>query len=374
MAKGRCSLCGGKLSGGRCTLCGLDNSIYRRERSYAKSGSSRYGSWKEERSHTAPPAQEKPLHSIPHTQKPETGHAAGGRQKLAGNVQRPGRGSAVRRKPGTWGCITAVIILAAVLLNFLPDLIEFGEEIIRDISGESSDSGMSGDTYDVMQDYDPYEYVTRQIPAAGEPYETVAGAGVYKVGVHIPEGVYRAELEEGSGALSISDEENGIYYSVYFDPDEGYGWVTEEDDIRLYNGAELKIDSGVILKLSAENAQPLVQTAAENPLTEPVTLEAGTYVAGEGELPEGIYDITAKEEREDEYGYTSISIIYPNGSTEFFWVDGPDYALTTENYTDISVKNIVIPAGTEISVEYGDAVLTPGEGYYDVDYSQYMEQ
>lgn len=91
-------------------------------------------------------------------------------------------------------------------------------------------------------------------------------------------------------------------------------------------------------------------------------------------VPEGIYDLTADTSEEDDYGYSSITLIYPNGDSRYLWADGPDYAVTTPQYTDISVRNIVIPEGTEISVEYGDVILTPGEGYYDVDYSEFYEE
>ena len=120
-----------------------------------------------------------------------------------------------------------------------------------------------------------------------------------------------------------------------------------------------------------ENAQPLVQETSENPLTESVSLPEGTCISGDGTVPQGIYDLTVDTSYEGGYGYSSITLLYPNGQSEYFWADGPNSAVTSSQYTDISVKNIVIPEGTEISVEYGGVILTPAEGYYDVDYSGY---
>ena len=74
---------------------------------------------------------------------------------------------------------------------------------------------------------------------------------------------------------------------------------------------------------------------------------------------------------EDTFGYTSIILNYPNGEVQNFWVDGPEYAVTSDEYSDRNIRNVVIPAGTDVSVTYGDAVFIPGEGYYDVDYSEY---
>lgn len=120
------------------------------------------------------------------------------------------------------------MILLIILLSFLPTIMEAVQSVLQDIS---SDSGSVFDTYfggshDEEVDYDPYEYVTREIPDTGEAYEAILGNGIYKVGVHIPEGVYRAEVEEGAGALGIADDENIIYDSVYLGEEEEYGQVT----------------------------------------------------------------------------------------------------------------------------------------------------
>ena len=217
----------------------------------------------------------------------------------------------------------------------------------------------------------------RHGPETGETYETVLGNGIYRIGVHVPEGIYRAELSEGTGSIQIKDEENGIYHYVTFGTDTEYDQVTEEEDIRLYNGADLLVDSGVILRFVTENAQPPVQEIQENPLKEPVSLEAGNYTAGSDmtpQIPQGIYDITALDTLTDEYGYSSVTLTYPNGSSEYLWIDSSDYAPVTDEYTDISAKNIVITDGTEITVEYGSVTLMPGKGYYDVDYTQYTSE
>ena len=170
------------------------------------------------------------------------------------------------------------------------------------------------------------------------------------------------------------DDENSIYRYVSFGTEPEYDQVTEEGDLRLYNGGVLNVDSGVILRFTSENAQPLTQEIKENPLSEPVSLEAGTYTSGDGIIPEGIYDITALGKPEDDYGYSSVTLTYPNGSSEYLWVDSSDYAPVTDEYTDTGAKNIVIPNGTEVSVEYGSVTLTPSEGYYDVDYTEYTSE
>ena len=381
MLKKKCSLCGGPLVNNRCTLCGLDNSGYD-DKAKTRSASGRISA------HTSP-AQKT------HAQKTSVQNGAvqkGSSQKTyAQNSASPARPAAqasasgtVRRarQPGNsktkslaiWIIVLAVILITAVQLLSDSDGALFSSVFSPDGS-DSPDADYSYDDWDTGEyTYDPYAYVTREIPADGETREVLLGNGIYKVGVHIPEGIYRAELAEGTGSLQIRDTENAIFYSVYFGTEEEYDEVTQSDDIRLYNGAELEIDSNVIVRLSTDNAQPLTQEPSANPLTEPVTVKEGTYIAGDGEIPEGIFDITAIDYTDGNSGYASITLVYPDGTSAYLWTDCASLALTTDGYTASGVKNVVIPEGTEISVEHGDVVFTPGEGYYDVDFAGYGRQ
>ena len=375
MFKKKCSLCGGRLENNRCTLCGLDNSIYEQRRPVRQSTM-------------------EPAHRV-QTPRPNPSSASSSGTKSAsqkkqaqhmprqpGSIQPPRRIQVQNMQPqdkkskysSRIVLLTIVITVSLIVLSFILSL-QNGEDdhIWSDEGYVWSDEY---DTYD-YSDYDPYEYVTREIPETGETYETVLGNGIYRIGVHVPEGIYRAELSEGTGSIQIKDEENGIYHYVTFGTDTEYDQVTEEEDIRLYNGADLLVDSGVILRVVTENAQPPVQEIQENPLKEPVSLEAGNYTAGSDmtpQIPQGIYDITALDTLTDEYGYSSVTLTYPNGSSEYLWIDSSDYAPVTDEYTDISAKNIVITDGTEITVEYGSVTLMPGKGYYDVDYTQYTSE
>ena len=84
-----------------------------------------------------------------------------------------------------------------------------------------------------------------------------------------------------------------------------------------------------------------------------------------------IYDITALSTAEDDYGYSSVILNLSERLLRISVGGQPDYAPLSDEYTDTGVKNIVIPDGTEVSVEYGSIILTPSEGYYDVDYTEY---
>lgn len=285
MAGYRCRLCGGRLSGGKCLLCGLDNSIYDRERLWQETAVRQ-----EERKGKTPrtPVTYKTSSvaakrdsgtnshkSAQHSRgqadavyRKNAAHTAVQANPLfsAGQQRSAGSASGIRFSTGRRGGIMAVVIAGIVLISFLPGVIESGESIFSEPDAPDflvdddiyyyDDSGLE-DYEELFSEEDLYEYVTREIPEEGEYQELILENGFYTVGTDIPEGVYRADLVEGSGVLNVTDDENGIYMGTYFDEDDDVNGVISQTDIRLYNGAAIEIDSGVILKLTTANAQPM---------------------------------------------------------------------------------------------------------------------
>ena len=130
----------------------------------------------------------------------------------------------------------------------------------------------------------------------------------------------------------------------------------------------------MLIRFSTENAQPLTEQPYASEESDAYTLPEGEYTAGTDGCPEGIYDISVDTDPDEPYGYASISLLYPDGLTEYFWADSPESAASIDGYSSAGVRNVVIPDGTEVSVEYGDIILTPGQGCYDVDYDSYPQQ
>ena len=58
---------------------------------------------------------------------------------------------------------------------------------------DRSDGGLS---IDLKTEQDPYSYVTREIPAEGSEESYTLSSGCYIVGVHIPEGIYQADMDD----------------------------------------------------------------------------------------------------------------------------------------------------------------------------------
>ena len=375
---GRCSLCGSRLNNGKCEFCGLDNRMY--DRNYLKDPYHLAEIAREADTPEAPPGQ---------TQRPPgtSGRSGSTAQKTVFTANPPARhgaGSSSRRQKqdvSSWQkrqnsgasrsrAVIVIVILVILICIAGPVLFQIGKSVIETGTVPDTDSWQSAvdslfsddDSSLDLNDYDAYDYVTREIPEDGTDYEVTLSDGFYQVGIHIPEGVYHVELAEESADLHIADTENIIYDSVWFGDETEYDEVTEADDIRLYNGAEISITGGGSLLFTTDNAQPFTQKTAANPLTESFILEEGSSTAGEY-IPEGMYDILLAET--DEYISFGLEISYPNELSEYLW------ASNSSGEPEERIRNVIIPAGTELTLDGGPVKLEPSEGYFEADLSDY---
>lgn len=356
---GRCSLCGSRLNNGVCEFCGLNNRMYDRD-------------YKKNPYHMQAPA------ANTGTRKSAVGQRRSaqqqirglpGTQKAAGDHARPKASVSGTAK---YRAVTLIIVFVVIVFMFAPVLLQIGRTIFDSGSSPEGDSWLTGiedifsndsDDSRSYDDYDPYAYVTREIPETGSTYETTVGDGVYQVGIHLPEGIYRAKLEGEGGSLQISDAENGIYESIWFGEDEEYAEVTEADNLRLYNGAQITLNGGALLLFTTSNAQPLAQETTANPLTEPVVPDEGTYTAGDDVIPEGIYDVILEDS--DRYASFSLDLTYPDGSSEYLW------SYYDSGFSEGRIRNVILPAGTEIIFSGDPVEFVPSEGYFEMDYAEY---
>ena len=227
-----------RLNNGKCDYCGLDNRMY--DRKYMKD----------------------PYHMAEISRAAGTFSQPGSSRKTMVTANPPVRKRTEisfrwqkKQNSGAAKSRAAVVIVILVILICMagPVLFQVGRSVIETGSTPDTNSGKSvldsilfSDDSDSSSgfddsDHDPYSYVTREIPADGSAWEVTLGDGCYQVGIHIPEGIYHVELAGESADLHVSDTENIIYKSIWFGDEAKYDEVTEADDIRLYNGAEVSI-------------------------------------------------------------------------------------------------------------------------------------
>lgn len=261
------------------------------------------------------------------------------------------------------------IALIVILLNFLPALImnlidEFSyqfDDFTNQVDNLDIFTEMEEEYLDDESEYDPYEYLEKELAETGISYQTVLTAGNYIVGVDIPEGQYQAIVLKNQGSLSVSDYENGIYLSEYLDDSD----VTQMEDIRLFEGAKLSISGALEAELITENAKSdQLPTLQANPLTDTVSLAPGKYVAGEN-FPAGTYNLLAVE------GYGSIDLMYLDEDGEEYYQDCYYMNADDQEYDPAEVKNVVIPEGYILVVDEITVELQPSERILNEDYASY---
>ncbi len=391
--KNRCYLCGGKLVDGYCQDCGLDNMRNYRKHFHLNesdsvesvNGDTGQASIKCDVKHEplSENAGGQTLRPVESNQGSGSG-AAQQRQtasfQAVGNSQYAGKapeGQPIlpkqtlrngQRYPAPSAPASGKVKIAVAAIGLIAVLAMYA-------AGQSPNhiSGGGGSYEDdfveetKVDDNVLYEFVERELPESGEDFETELRQGEYLVGVHLPEGAYTAELQEGNGNFSVDDFKNGIYLWQAFGTDTEYDEAEYMEDIRLYQGARISVTDGVVLKLRTENGQTEQMEATDNPLTKDVSLKKDETMAVGEDCPAGVYDLSAK--KEDTWALLRCRIpdeSYEDGYYErSYWISGEEW--------DDRYRNIYLSEGMEITAEESPLVLTPSETVGTGDYDEYYK-
>ena len=361
----KCSLCGGKLDGqGICTECGLDNT--KNDRAY-HSGQRGCDDQMLTHVHTENTMEEGDRKRKTVQKKP--GKTQYGSQGTSSNPirtrhQMPQNYSPVvkpkKRKRGCAG-ILLVLVLIIIVVSFIGQFLE-ETNLIEEIEYKWENI-FENDQTDESEygERDPYSYVTREIPAEGSEESYTLSSGCYIVGVHIPEGIYQADMDDDFDVIQVDDPEQGIYLYEY-------RYLEEEnnchlDDLRLYEGAVLYVETNTQAVLSTSNAQPMKE-AAENPLSQEYNLK-GTVTAGMDFEP-GVYDLEMINE-----GYVTLYVVLDEESDYYIeksFLMGESYDMGTR------YQNLVIPKGAELRCDSGVEIrLIPSQIIFSTDYQSFYE-
>lgn len=369
--KNECYLCGGKLQDGYCPECGLDNTKMKKRHFHLNESStveSMNGDTdKASEKCAVKTGQENRNESELYTEKkniPQKNKKKSQDQnryrfrsvKPAGSAGRMMTRTASSNKTVK---VAAVVLGLAIVLGLIGD---YAEKRTPDLAGRGVYES------ETKVENDPYGYVENELADTGEHYEAELKQGDYLVGVHLPEGAYTAERVEGTGGLSVDDYENGIYLWQSFGTEEEYGEVESMEDIRLYNGARIKISDAVCLRLTTENGQTEEMESIGNPLTEAVALKKDkTMIVGEDISP-GVYDLSVM------FNWAIMRCRVPDDAYEegyyekSYWLSGAD--------GDDTYRNVYLKEGVVITAEENSLDLTPspviGSGEYE-DYYRYYD-
>lgn len=193
-----------------------------------------------------------------------------------------------------------------------------------------------------------YDDVSRELAAQGELVDMSLEEGNYIVGIDIPEGIYQIKTVGHSASLYFKDDVNQIDFSSSLrkDSDNVSSYL---EDVRLYQGTILCIESGEIL-FSSSNAQvDKLEKLPPNPETKTYSVEDGA-VSG-ADFPEGTYDIVLSS---GEYGY--IRVFYPARHEDALGFAG---VMGTQTHTLTRFRNVEFPKGTLLEISDVGITLVP---------------
>lgn len=383
--KNRCYLCGGALRRGRCVECGLDNDrmtkrtyrlnettpihIKRKQIEAQRSEQIDYANEYKQKQNSMEKMGRDQDQRRNQRRSAEAEHRNTGQKQTTATKQefknvinqrmleRQRRVENTREQAKKSPKILKIIIIvyiAIVVVTTAGSCIADLFESITDSFYEFTDYG----EYEVVQEEispyvsdDEYLYVMRELPESGETFKDSLSQGNYLVGVHIPEGTYRIDLNSGNyGSIYVKDPDNFIYLSYSIGEGESCQYL---ENVRLYEGAYFEIYGNVDLQFLSENAKAWDPEYDSAELGDEIYLfdEGDTFIVDDVNMA-GVYELEVTE------GWATLTTTYQdeNGNTisKSFWVDADDFQNT--------YKNIPILEGMEISVELGEVQLTPYVG------------
>ena len=386
--KKRCNLCGAKLKGDICSECGYNNAAYNYKVNSAEdycthSSSETFYSGREHQEHTDPEAASSSMDSWDYSHLEEMlGEEYGEKQESTPNEAPVTYGlnekrTEKKKKKGKW-------VKWLVLICFLPTILELiaglvgsvmESDIWEQVEESFTDEKNSGENTGNPEMTAEYENVSAQEAAeklpAGEAQkqsQTEAseepamasvggnmqinlGPGIYMAGLHLPAGIYDAELVSGSGSVYVQNMEENYWESDYL-YERSSKKEQKMEDLRLTRGTMIKITDELWMNLSTGESQGYLAdtTDWENSLTDPVKVQDG-MTAGE-DFPAGTYCLTCTSREQG----TAMLI--------FKYLDYSGY----EDYEQIMfyegtdrVENITFAEGDVLMKLNCEITLTPAE-------------
>lgn len=384
--KKSCTLCGGKLKDGICTECGMDNrksdEMYQKALNQSDCKNMRlshvHTDKKAEPYESSVINQARRQEKTQDTGKKSVNKKAKQPEKPFADIYSQYRSKAIRTSEqwknkeasgnGKLTIIVSIVVIVLGLVITLVDNLEKHEKMVEGIEDVSS-SYEEYELQEEQEEYDPFAYVEEELPLGEEIWEEERSAGMYVVGIDIPEGEYVLEGKKGS-SYSVYDSRH--YLSVndsFHSEEEDTKWV---GGVKLFEGAVVCVDGMYPVKFYTENAQLENMVArTDNPLIQTFEM-SGTAVAGE-DFPEGTYDVycigdsfgvfnfdleLSREDHTVPFGISTLMEMNPKS-------EYPDYCSKYENF--------VIPAGAKLDTGEMKIKLIPSDGITTEDYISFYD-
>ena len=355
-----CSLCGGRLDHNNiCVECGLDNS--KSDENYISAGKTHHDSESLTHVHTeydpmaGKTVTKDSMKKATSNTKKRTSQATTYQTSSSRTTGKP------QKKKSRVGLVIAVFV---VLANLVPVLMNLVEDVFDSKRTPEYESGYEDATVEIVAD--PYASVTRELDPTGMIYDVELTAGMYKGGVHLPEGSYEVVFIPEEGVensfvdLSMNDEENGIYQTICFSDVEQV-YVTE--DFRVYTGGIVTIEGRGTLHFASSNARPQDMRSETNPNTQNYylidTVEVGPDIAP------GVYDVICES--------GSGIFDYEVETSEGYSVYCGKLIGDQESGFAGSLKNIVLPEGTMVYIDGLTVTLLPSDRIESEEYETFYD-
>lgn len=394
--KRECSLCGGKLLNGVCMECGMDN---RKSDDMYKDRLNKADCDQKGMSHIHEagktvqyqiPALNRNKESAATKRGPEQGAKRTKEpQQNVKNLRRynPADTTAAysqrarRSQPDSTskskGSLFAVLMIAALFLFIV--ITAIGRNSYSFNTVENISQGLDffqddyyNDDYDYDYDYDPYAHIGDELNEEGGLWKDSLSAGMYIVGVDLPEGEYTVSGQQGS-SLRIHDQNHKLFVSENFGKEEYE--VDMAEGVKLFDGALVWVDgmnpvvfetrNGQIEDMRARQENPVKDTArVTDSATAGVDFPAGTYdvmAVGDGF---GIFEFQVEKEilAEDTYQYEiPVTVMMEANPSEEYPAYCPVF------------KNVVLPEGTVVHANDFTVQLVPSEGVTTTEYRSFYD-
>ncbi|MEE1031426.1 MAG: hypothetical protein U0L12_04730 [Ruminococcus sp.] len=273
-------------------------------------------------------------------------------QKSAGTNTSSARATGTGKKNNKMGAIISIIFIIIALAGEVLETVDFSthestiapERDSYDIVYEYEDEFEYDDDYE-DENYDIYQFVTKEMPEDGEDYDIYLTNGNYVVGQQIPEGIYTAMMPAepmmavAGSWFTLEDEANFISKSWWIDEGEEQNGYYVVEDIRLYEGAKLEILAYGEVLFHTENGQlQTMQEPIANPMTQVVNLTDETLLVGE-DIEPGMYDAIWVS------GKLTLNISRADGYE--YWYE----LFKEEDYECTSFCNIMLQEGDTVTLE-----------------------